>query len=384
MKGLSSLNPMLSRYAVPDMPEAEELLPYLRRIDNERWYSNFGPLVTEFEQKLIRHLNTRDNNGGQYISLITTASCYHALEIGLKLMRLPENAKVLIPAVTFPACPLAIRHAGATPVLADVDDLNWHLTPQIARRIASKMEIHAVMPVSAYGVPVSATAWDAFTDETGIPVIIDAASAFESQAIPKKGFVAHSLHATKPFSIGEGGLLVCRDRALMEEAQRMTNFGMRERITMTDGGNAKMSEYQGAVGLAQLERWERIKQRRREAFTFYRSVIEGAGLDLTFQEDIDEAIVSAVMLQSPVVAAPLVKTLNECGILAHRMYLPPLYEHPHFAGLERADHLPNSHVMERHVFGVPFHTFMDEEDMALVVAALAEMLEAARVPVRAI
>ena len=111
-----------------------------------------------------------------------------------------KKANVLVPAVTFPACPLAVRHAGAEAVLADVDAESWQLTPKTAWRAAENMPIHAVMPVAVYGVPVPAKEWDQFTEDTGIPVIIDAAAALESQELPKKCLVAHSLHATKPFS----------------------------------------------------------------------------------------------------------------------------------------------------------------------------------------
>ncbi len=386
--------PMLSRYMVPDMPDADDLLPWLRQIDAGRWYSNFGPLVLEFERRIAIYLAKIDKMPqAEPLEVVTLASCYHALQIGLQIMRLPANAKVLIPAMTFPACPLAVQHAGAEPVLADIDSESWQLTPAIARRAAAAMTIDAVMPVALYGVPVPADEWDRFTEETGIPVIIDAAAAFETQAIPKKCMVAHSLHATKPFCIGEGGLLIARNHAVIDEARCISNFGTNDRIAVRDGSNAKLSEYHGAVGLAQLARWADIKQRRGRMFADIRAAVEEAGLPVSFQTGIEHTIVGPLMLKTEEPCAEAVTAiLNARGIFAHRMYLPPLYRHPHFAGLpavnsegrlspasasptEKQKLMENSEMMLRHIFGVPFHAYLDPRDVDFMTDALADVLE---------
>lgn len=386
-------HPMLNRYVIPDMPSADELVPYLKQLDTNRWYSNFGPLVTQFEDRLTLHLSTPEDvaKSGR-IYLTTLMTCYHALQIGLQLFKMPKDAKVLVPAVTFPACPLAVKHAGAEPVLADVEAKSWQLTPPIARRIAVSTKIHAVMPVAVYGVPVDVAGWDQFIDDTGIPVIIDAASALEVQAIPKKALVAHSLHATKPFSVGEGGVLVCRRADLIDEARCISNFGTRQRISLQDGSNAKMSEYHGAVALAQLDRWNEVKKRRQVVFSKVRVAIEKAKLGFGFQDGVDRTIASTLMLQvADAHAASLVNEMNAQGIAAHRMYLPALYHHPYFADLtvangdgkilvgsasaqEKAALMKNSEIMQQSLFGVPFHAFLADKDIATIVKALTEAL----------
>jgi dTDP-4-amino-4,6-dideoxygalactose transaminase len=382
-----------NRYVIPDMPSADELLPYLRQIDANRWYSNFGPLVTQFEDRLTLHLTTPEDaaaNGKLHLTTLTT--CYHALQIGLQLFRLPPNAKVLIPAMTFPACPLAVQHAGAEPVLADVDEETWQLTPAIARRIAAKTPVHAVMPVAVYGVPVPTKEWDTFSEETGIPVIIDAAAALDAQSIPKHGLIAFSLHATKPFSVGEGGVLAGRRPDWIEEARRIANFGTHLRITQRDGSNAKMSEYHGAVALAQLDRWPDIKQRRQKMFAEYRHIIESMGLRLSFQTNIEKAIASVLMLRTEEPCATrVINSLNAQGIAAHSMYLPPLYRHPHFANLAVANGsgeilqgnspieakmtlMKQCEALQQTLFGVPFHAFLNGHDMDAVVRATANAM----------
>lgn len=378
---------MLSRYVVPDMPTTADLLPYLRQMDDQRWYSNFGPLVTKFEERLTHHLNAVDESGlSPAISLTSVTSCFHALQIGLQLFNLPADARVLVPAVTFPACPLAVKHAGATSVLADIDTDSWQLTPQIARHIAAQTKIHAVMPVAVYGVGVDAAAWDAFTCETGIPVVIDAAAAFETQIIPEHCLVAYSLHATKPFCIGEGGILASRRREWNEKARCLSNFGTENRITKMGGVNAKLSEYAGAVGLAQLDRWSAIKRQRVQLFTDYVMAIKAANLPFAFQAGIESAIVSTLMIRSSYDGAAIAAQLDAHGIFAHRMYLPPLYQHPYFADLDLRDTEGrsvkkdaqknlNAAMMQQHLFGLPFHNFITTDDIEFIVQKLSDAMQ---------
>lgn len=387
-------NSMLDRYVVPDMPATDDLLPYLRQIDTNQWYSNFGPLVQTFEQQMVRHLAATANPvADQPLYLTTLSTGYDALCIGLKAFHLPPASNVLMPAVTFPACPLAVLNAGLTPILGDVDVTTWQLTPEIARRVAARNPIRAVMPVAVYGVPVPWAAWDAFVEETGIPVIIDAAAAFEVQPIPARCLVAHSLHATKPLGVGEGGVLVGRQEELIRRARCLTNFGTENRITYYSGTNAKMSEYHGAIGLAQMARWQHIKQKRQEVLTIFRTTIARTGMALRFQRDLDQAVPSIVMLQGAKPnAMQIVDRMRAAGILAHQMYLPPLYRHPYFArtavadvegvvlasdtgGENHSNHMPNSEWMMQNLFGLPFHPFLGQADIDQLVGTLDSVLK---------
>src|SRR5689334_22646015 len=101
-----------ARHLVPDLPSAVDLLPFLRRIDQARWYSNFGPLVCELEERLqglLEAADRREQHGR--IHLTTLCSGYHALEAALRLIG-RERGRVLVPAITFSACPLAVENAG--------------------------------------------------------------------------------------------------------------------------------------------------------------------------------------------------------------------------------------------------------------------------------
>ncbi|MBV8061307.1 MAG: aminotransferase class I/II-fold pyridoxal phosphate-dependent enzyme [Alphaproteobacteria bacterium] len=392
---MTSFRPMLDRYVVPDMPSTSDILPFLRQIESNRWYSNFGPLVREFEKQMTQFLQSTANPvADKPLHLVTLSTCYDALRVGLQTFHLPRDAQVLVPAVTFPACALAVQHAGLTPVLADVDVTQWQLTPHIARQIVARNPVRAVMPVAVYGVPVPWQEWDAFVADTGVPVIIDAAAALEVQKIPTRCLVAHSLHATKPFGIGEGGVLVARDPAVVHEARRLTNFGTEQRITLASGTNSKMSEYHAAVGLAQMARWPQVKKRRTDILQRLKTAMNRTGLGFSFQPNLEQAVPSIIMLRTPDgQAARLIDGLQAAGIFAHQMYLPPLYRHPHFARtaivnaegvvlkdeadeISRSAHMPNSEWMAQNLLGLPFHPFLDQEDIDDMVKTLVTLASA--------
>ena len=368
----------LSLHLVPDMPDAAMLLPWLRQIDANRWYTNYGPLVQAFEAGFLSVV--RPLPAGRLPALTTLATGYHALELGLRALRLAPGGAVLMPAMTFPACPLAARHAGLEPLFADVDPVNWQLTPAIAAACAARHKIAAVMPVAVYGVPVDAAGWDAFTAETGIPVLIDAAAAVETQVIPRHCLVAHSLHATKPFGVGEGGVLIGGDSGLIARVRQLSNFGTVERIAQDWGTNAKLSEYHAAVGLAQLARWDAIKAARRALFHDYERAF--AGLPVRMQGGAGAAVTSLLMLDvRPRTARAVMDGLRARRIAAHQTYLPALYTHPAFAGVTRlaADGSAAAVCgviagLERHLVGVPFHPFVRGEDLARLAEALDALL----------
>jgi len=383
----------VSRYLVPDLPSADELLPHLRRIDAARWYSNFGPLVCEFEERL-RSLLAGDDTYAEAgkIHLTTLVSGYQALEIALRVAGIGEGKKVLVPAITFSACPLAVLHAGAEVILTEVDPNNWSLTPGIARAAAEHTRVDAVMPVAVYGVPLPESKWDEFSGDTGIPVIIDAAAAIHVQRLPRLGLVAHSLHATKPLGVGVGGFLASRDPDAIARARTYSNFGMSHRICQADGTNAKMSEYHAAVGLAQIIRWSVVRNKRKQLLQRYQDPLKPLSACISLHPGVGLSVVSCLMLllnAPPERVASLLTDSPNVGF--HRTYLPPLYRHPYFSNLpvvdaagvlldgyadcaRKAAHLLTCECLARTLVGVPFHPFMEEADVTDVVDTLTKAL----------
>jgi dTDP-4-amino-4,6-dideoxygalactose transaminase len=184
--------------------------------------------------------------------------------------------EVLLPSFTFAATIQAAIWSGLQPRLLDVAPDHWHLDPaalenQLARR---DRPVSLVLAVTAFGTPpppeVSAR-WVAACASADVPLIVDAAAGFGAVAADGVPVGALgdadvvSFHATKPFAIGEGGAVFCRDATVLERIERATNFGLGPdgQATMQRGLNAKMSELHAATALAALDRFDVVLESRR-------------------------------------------------------------------------------------------------------------------------
>lgn len=363
---------------VPDLPSAAAIAPYLERIDLARWYTNFGPLVRELEEHL--GAMTIASGAPSATRVVTCATGTAALDAGLAALAPRPGARVLVPALTFPATALAIVRAGLVPVFSDVCPRRWQLTPKIARRAIAEQHIDVVVPVTTYGRATPVDDWDALTAETGVPVLVDAAPAFGEQSIGHTTSVAFSFHATKPFGIGEGGAFVTADPELAARARIFTNFGFVDGRVELSGTNAKLSEFHAAVGLAQLDRWPALLRRRQRVSTAYRRHlrdIEGVQLQ-SWPTARAPALLNVRLTANAVTIA---ERLAAAGIQTRRWYVPTLVEHPAFASFVPADlHLPVTERLAPHLLGLPFHTSLDDEDVAYVCAALERAVTLAGPP----
>ncbi len=337
---------------VPDLPTTEELIPWLKCIDNNKWYSNFGPLVQKFESELTDLLGS---------NVTTVNSGTSALELSLLALELPIGSKVLLPAFTFPATVTAVKYIGLQPIFTDIDPNTWLLTPNIARQILDKLTYDVVIPVTTFGHPQPTDEWDKFSNATGVKVLIDAASSFGNQPIGKHCIVIFSLHATKAFGIGEGGLVVSNSADFIRQVRALSNFGFENGTIVKSGSNAKLSEYHAAVGLAQLKRWNRITQKRGLIWSIYQKYLAKTSLQSMPENHVPAILSVKIQDDIPILANKYIKT--------RRWYYPPLYKHPAFIDIvkispQEDDYLPITENLS--LLGLPFHTSLTKAEIIYI------------------
>ena len=353
------------RLLVPDLPTADEILPYLRRADVARWYTNFGPLATELEKALLAALGANPP-----VKLACVANCTLGLELALAAFDLPQHAVVLLPTLTFVATATAAVRAGCRVMVCDVDSGTWLLTPEIARMAARLHRVDCVIPVAAFGCPVDLHAWTVFSRDLGIPVLIDAASAFGNQEVGPGMTVAFSLHATKSLGAGEGGFLAA-DVAIADRVRRLSNFGINvpEPLVTVPGTNAKMSEYHAAVGLAALERWPKVADARRRVHATYVALLQERCPEIVLQERPIDGVYSSLTVRLPVGVDPdaVERQLRLTGIETRRWYFPLVHRHPAFHDALKADAMPVATALAGSMIGLPFHSFLTAAQCARVV-----------------
>ena len=234
----------------PLLPSVESLIPYLHTIDDSRIYSNFGPLNQSLSSRLADYFRVDVDN----ILLVSNGTL--ALQAAVATSSVLD-AQWVIPSWTFVATAQAVVSAGCRISFQDVAEKTWGLTGS-DQRMAD-----GVIGVIPFGGLTELSDW--IVESTRHPVILDAASCFDScrdlSLVNKYNIsVMVSLHATKLVTTGEGGVLI-GPKAWISEAKRWINFGfLGDRIARRTGTNAKLSEFQAAIGLASLDQWRASRE----------------------------------------------------------------------------------------------------------------------------
>lgn len=360
---------------VPQLPDTDALLPYLRQIDSHRWYTNFGPLVRQLEQRFAASFAPSPIAP----IAISAANGTAGLELALEALELSSNARVLLPALTFVATATSVIRAGYRPLIGDVDPHNWLLTPEIARQYAARHRLDAVMPVATFGHPQDVEAWDQFVADTGIPVVIDAAGAFGNQRVGRRCHVVFSLHATKALAAGEGGMVLSYDGEFSARVRRLSNFGIdleRGSQVFVAGENGKLSEYHAAVAHAALDQWPVVVERRRAVQAHYLHLLQRHCPALVLQRRPEQGIYPILVGQLPpgCPARAVQPGLLDAGIENRQWYCPTLDRHPAFASFAVGP-LPIAHALAERLIGLPFFIDIERPQMARVASVLAEQIE---------
>jgi len=358
----------------PKLPSADEILPYLRCIDDARWYSNLGPLATRLEEQLSHHFGLSDRG------VVATANATAGLTAALLARGVSAGSICVMPSWTFVASPHAARCAGMKPWFHDVDRQTWALNPDKVQETLNRIPapVGAVMVVSPFGAPLDMEAWQAFEDRTGVPVVIDAAAGFDTArafSIP----TVVSLHATKILGAGEGGFILTGDRQLRDRAVGCSNFGFRgSRSALVPALNAKMSEYHAAVALAGLTCWPAIRSQHAGIAEWYSQAIarlEGVSLQPGYGTGWVSGTTNVVL--PPGVMARVSRHLRERGIDTRSWWGNGCHVQPAFEGYPR-NPLPLTEDLGTRVLGLPHFPDMQGTDVARVVEALSEALGQAR------
>src|SRR5262245_25524724 len=346
----------------PKLPVTERLVGYLRQVDQSRVYSNFGPLVRAVEARLSDHYGLGAG------TITTVANATLGLTLTLSAVGAKHGTLCAMPAWTFIASAHAAVNAGLVPYFIDVDPKTWSLDASaVAEQIAhAPAPVGAVMPFGPFGAPIDVSAWDAFRDQTGLPVVIDAAAGFDS-LVPGDTPAVVSLHATKILGTGEGGLVISRDASIVHRVRRASNFGLDPNRQATIGAtNAKMSEYHAALGHAALDDWDEDRAAWMAAARAYAGAF-AASNRLQLQDGFGEKWVSSTcVLHAPDSSVARIETaLSDAGIETRRWWGKGAQTHAVTERFPRA-RLPATQALADSTIAVPFYRDMDHAEIQRV------------------
>lgn len=234
----------------PHFPEMSRVQGYFKRSQDAGILSNFGPCF----ESLVGRLKDR-----MKVNALPVATGTAAIQIAVQT-HFKRGSKIAIPDFTHIATLQAVVAAGCEPVLFPVSRLTW--TMDVNRLKEKIREVDGVIVVSPFGYSVDFEIYDEICHGAKTIVLYDLAGGWGLNP-NTKNTVCYSLHATKNFSCGEGGLVCFSRRPDFLEARRLINFDiMLDRsINSQWGNNLKMDELKCAVVLAHLDEESLIDQR---------------------------------------------------------------------------------------------------------------------------
>lgn len=254
------------------MPDFEEFAEMIKPLWETRWLTNMGKYHIEFEKQLKEFLSVEN------VSLFTNG--HMALELLLQAMGLEKGGEVITTPFTFASTTHAIVRNGLEPIFADINLTDFTLDASKIEDLITEKTV-AILPVHVYGNICDVESIEYIAKKHNLKVIYDAAHAF-GESYNGKGIGTYgdasifSFHATKVFNSIEGGAAVFQDMVIGEELYKLKNFGIAsEEVVNGIGANAKMNEFQAAMGLCNLRHLDEEIQKRKQIVERYRECLEG-------------------------------------------------------------------------------------------------------------
>ncbi|UPG91443.1 aminotransferase class I/II-fold pyridoxal phosphate-dependent enzyme [Luteibacter aegosomaticola] len=356
----------------PNVGDRDLFMRHVGEMFDRRWFSNNGPLVQEFEQRLCKELGVRH----------CVAMCNGTIALEIAIRALGMEGEVIVPSYTFVATAHALHWQGITPVFADIDPHTHALDPDAVRRMITP-RTSGIIGVHLWGRPAPANELQAVADEHGLHLMFDAAHAFACTYQGKKiGSLGRcevfSFHATKFFNTFEGGAVTTNDDELAEAMRLMRNFGFAGYDNVVHPGtNGKMVEICAAMGLANLDAVHDIVNVNRRNHELYTSHLRGvAGVSILPMAEGEESNYQYVVLQvgedATTTRDQLVEILQAENILARKYFWPGCHRMKPYRDLfpNAALMLPETTRIAERVIVLPTGTHVSEKAVASICSII--------------
>ncbi len=340
------------------MPSYEEYCEEIKSIWDTTHLTNMGPIHNKLKQQLKEYLRVEN------IELFVNG--HLALYCILKALNL--TGEIITTPFTFASTTNAIVQAGCTPVYCDVKPDYTIDESQIESLITEKTS--AILGVHVYGNVCNVKAIQKIADKYGLKVIYDAAHAFGveygGKGIGEYGDASmFSFHATKVFHTIEGGAITFKDNALIEKLNRERNFGISGENLVCFGTNAKMNEFQAAMGICNLRHIDEELQKRKAVYERYiEQLYEVKGITLLpEQEGLKRNWAYFPILvdkEFGKTREEIITSLAENGIYARKYFYPLVSENQGFCGGKTLQ-TPNAYTYSRNVVCLPIYADLELE-----------------------
>ncbi|MDR6883469.1 DegT/DnrJ/EryC1/StrS family aminotransferase [Bacillus sp. 3255] len=338
------------------VPNREKYKAYIDQIFDSGWFTNNGSMVQQLQTRLQEYLGVRN--------LLLVSNGTLALQVAYKLLGL--KGEVITTPFSFVATTSTLVWEGLQPKFVDIDQGTLCLDP-------NKIEEHitpntsAIVATHVYGNPCEVDKIEEIAKKHNLKVVYDAAHSFgvrcNGRSVYSYGDISiASFHSTKVFHSIEGGALIIKDDALYEKAKKMINFGIEgpERISEL-GINAKMNEFQAAMGLCVLEDMNILLEQRRKKYEIYLELlgsIEGIALQLKDTSILYNYSYFPLVFQNEGMMLKVINELSEIGVVPRRYFYPSLETLPY---IQNDHYTPISRDISRRILCIPLYNSLETE-----------------------
>lgn len=344
------------------MPELSEYIEEIKELWDSHWLTNMGKKHKQLEEELSKYLDTPN------ITLFTNG--HLALECAIAAFDL--TGEVITTPFTFASTTHAIVRNGLTPVFCDVNlddytiDIN-KLESLITERTS------AIIPVHVYGNICNIKEIDRIAKKYNLKVIYDAAHAFgtklNGESVANFGDASmFSFHATKVFNTIEGGCVTFKDDNLSELLNQLKNFGITGQESVGYiGGNAKMNEFQAAMGICNLRHVDReIEKRKVVVERYFKNLNNIKGIKLCKpQEDIQSnySYFPVVFDGYELDRNEVFEKLKNEGIIARKYFYPLTNSFECYKGRFDINQTPVAKYISERVLTLPLYADLSLNDV---------------------
>lgn len=357
----------------PYLPKQEEFNEIIKSIWENNWLTNNGPLVQSLQKKLQEFLKVT--------TLHLTVNGHTALETALSAYQL--KGKVITTPFTFASTTHAIVRQGLVPVYCDIRSDDFTIDPDKIESLIDS-DTCAIVPVHVYGHPCKVEQIKKIAEKYNLKVIYDAAHSFgvrykEKSLCDYGNSSILSFHATKLFNTIEGGAIISHDPDYSKRVEELKNYGIiSETEVVLPGGNAKMNEFQAAMGLANLKNIYEIMIERRKITLLYRKLLNEIRGITYFVPENDDVVYNYSYM--PIIVEPkeygisrdeLYERLKSIGINCRRYFYPLTSEFSCYKNYAIGN-TPIAHKIAMNVLTLPLYNGLSLDDVELICNQIRE------------
>ena len=349
---------------------------YLLDCIDSGWISSEGPYVKKFEENFAKFCDRK--------FAITVTNGTVAIDIALRALNLPRESEVILPSFTIISCIHEIVNLGLKPVFVDSSLETWNMdVNQIEEKITPNTS--AIMVVHIYSFPVDMDKVISLAKKYNLKIIEDAAEmhgqTYNGKICGSFGDIStFSFYANKHITTGEGGMILTDNENFYEKILSLRNlcFKNEKRFYHTHlGTNARMTNIQAALGVAQLENINAIVKRKREIGELYNNLLVKNEKFTTLPSKMPYADniywVYGILLKDSDNMEKIIEFLNKNGV-GNRPFFYPLHKQPVLKKYNNLN-LPNSEFLSENGFYIPSGLGITDEQIEYVVKKLNEIIK---------